>query len=66
VLKNSVFAEAQDFACRVSGIAHPGHEGIATNAENLALEHRSALAAASGEIAPLQIQISKSRALRYD
>jgi hypothetical protein len=62
LLKNSDSGEARNFACPLNRIAHHRHEGIAAAAENLAQEPRSAFAPASGEIAPLQIQIDENRA----
>ncbi|MGQ0531715.1 MAG: hypothetical protein ACT4OF_03365 [Caulobacteraceae bacterium] len=61
-MKNSDFGETRNFACLLNRIAHHRHEGIAADAENLAQELRGALAPASNEIAPLQIQIDENQA----
>jgi hypothetical protein len=58
-LKNSDLGEARNFACPLNCIAHHRHEGIASDAENLAQEPRSAFAPASSVIAPLQIQMDE-------
>jgi hypothetical protein len=62
LLKNSDLDEPRNFACPLNRIAHHPHEGIAADAENLVQEPRSAFAPASGEIAPLQIQIAEIQA----
>lgn len=62
LLQNSVLGPTPVFACPLSVVAHLQCEGIATQAENLALGAPRALALASSGVAPFQNQIGKNLA----
>jgi hypothetical protein len=60
LMKNSDLSTTPNFACPLSSIAHLRYEGIAIQAENLALGARRAFQLASGVVAPLQNEIVRT------